>query len=352
MKYFFTIVIPAWNCEKTINRLMDSIRQQNIHDYKVIICDDSDAEHGNLYDYIEPYEKSIKIDYYKREPYPYVIHCPGNTRHSGLKRALQEDTQYILFADCDDCFVPNTFKTLKELLVDGKYPDVVGTRFDVHDDDGRFLYKEQISIGWLHGKVYKREFLLKYDIQFGLDQSSHEDTYFNSVVAYHTMLHDDVRALQSNDFQFYVWHKRPESTSHFQYDEANEIGIQKLFPEYIDSCIGVFLERFVADGITDPDLKIRFAFKVAKDIYTAYCYFQGFIDKGNRTYLVNAYKAIKDAVWNYCDVFGVTTQDLIKVIYSEPLTSVQNRQISYAAVGHYIEHESFKDFINNMRLYE
>ena len=345
---FFTVIIPAWNCEKTINRLMDSLKQQDMRDFKVIICDDSD--HEGLWEYIKPYTNSMRITYYPRESEPYTIHCPGNTRHSALNRALQEDTQYIMFIDCDDCFVPNTFKTLKELLIDGKYPDVIGTRFDVHDDSGKFLYKEQISLGWLHGKVYRKAFLKKYGIQFGLDQSSHEDTYFNSVVAYHTMLHKS-RVFQSNDFQFYIWHKRPESTSHFQYSES-EIGIQKLFPEYIDSCIGVFLRRFKADGITDPDVKIQFAFKVAKDIYTAYCYFQGFIDKGNRTYLVNAYRAIKDAVWDYCETFGVTTQDLIKVIYSEPETSIQNRQISYAATGPYVETVSFKDFINGMRLYE
>ena len=346
---FFTVIVPAYNCEKTINRLLDSIRQQDMNDFKVIICDDSD--HEGLHEYVRPYKTDRDIEYYLREKEPYRIHCPGNTRHSALKRALQEDTQYILFVDSDDCFVPNTFKTLKDMIVNGGYPEMVGTRFDVHDDSGRFLYKEHISLGWLHGKAYRADFLRDNGIQFGLNQASHEDTYFNSLCAYYIML-KNLRSAQSNDFQFYIWHKRPESTSHKQFDEANEIGIQKLYRDYLAACVGVFLTRFKEDGITDPDQKLRFAFKVAHDIHIAYCYFQGFVDKGNREYLVDAYQALKDTVWNYCQTFGVTTQDLIKVIYSEPAISLKDKQISHAAVGEYIEHESFMDFINRMRFYE
>ena len=62
---FFTVIVPAWNCEKTINRLLDNIRQQDMSDFKVIICDDSD--HEGLYEYVKSYEEHFQINYYLRE---------------------------------------------------------------------------------------------------------------------------------------------------------------------------------------------------------------------------------------------------------------------------------------------
>ena len=38
---FFTIIIPAYKCLNTIDRLLNSIKQQDTNDLKVLIIDDS-----------------------------------------------------------------------------------------------------------------------------------------------------------------------------------------------------------------------------------------------------------------------------------------------------------------------
>lgn len=349
---FFTIVIPAYNCEGTIDRLLMSIKLQIMDDIKVIVVDDSQGEdHQNLYDYVRPYEKFFPIDYYKREPEPYTIHCPGNTRHSGLKRALKEDTTYIMFIDNDDQFIPGKFQIIKDMLIQGGCPEVVGSRFDVHNADGTFAYKEHNSLGWLHGKMYRKDFLMKYNIQFKVDMAAHEDTYFNCLVTYYEMK-DQIHPAHFDNLSFYIWNKRPTSVSHKGFDAKNEIFIQKHFKDYAYSCIGVFIECYKKDGVTDPEVKRQYTLRVAHSIYMAYCYFQGFHEKGQRDRLKACYEVLKDNLWEYYKTFDATKEDLINIVYADPQMFINHRNISYIGVGHFIERESFKDFINHMNFYE
>ena len=347
---FFTIIIPAYNCEETINRLLDSIKDQDTDDLKVIIVDDSYEDgHTDLVEYIRPYRKHFQFSYYKRESEPYTIHCPGNTRHSGLKRAMVEDTSYILFADCDDQFIPNTFQMLKDRLIQANCPAVAGTRFDVHDFDGAFKYKEQNSLGWLHGKLYRKDFLQRHGIQFKVDMAAHEDTYFNCLVTYYELI-DHFNAFRIDDLTFYIWHEQRTSITH-GYDGVRNIFIQEHFEDYCDSIIRVYLDRFTQDGITDPAMKRNVALRVAFSVYMAYCYFQSFADRGKLEWLRNSYNVFREQLWDYYNTLNVTKEELVNYVYSNPKTFIDHRNVSYNAVGYYMEKESFRDFIMNMNFF-
>ena len=104
---FFTLIIPAYNCQETIDRLLISVVNQHYDDLKVIVVDDSDKDRL-CQNYINKYKDKLNIEYYIRRDDLYTCHCPGNTRHDGLRRAFQEDTEYIFFADCDDEFFPDS----------------------------------------------------------------------------------------------------------------------------------------------------------------------------------------------------------------------------------------------------
>ena len=343
---FFTIVIPAYNCEDTIDRLLESI-EGNAGDVKVIVCDDSEQAHlisGHVYKWHFP------ISYYPREN-NYQIHCPGNTRHSGLQRALAEDTQYILFADCDDEFYPGKFDGIKKLLIENGLPDVVCSRFDVYDPNGKFVRREPVSLGWLHGKMWRKDFLVRRGVQFIPDMESHEDLYFNSLVNYSQIVEGTTPATMSDDLVYYKWHQRFESVTHRNYDGVDEIYIQKYFQDYVYADIEVYIDNALQEEI-DPDVGGRLAIRCAHSIYSAYCYIQGFITKGKLDRLRDAYQALKAAVWKYYQTFGLGKEDLIRIIYSDPKSSINHRNLSYSALGPYIEQKSFRDFVNGMRFYE
>ena len=271
---FFTIIVPAYNCEGTIERLLNSVKEQEMNDLKVIVVDDSQGnDHENLYDHVRPYEEFFPIEYYKREEEPYTIHCPGNTRHSGLKRALKEDTTYIMFIDHDDQFIPGTFHVLKHMLTKANCPDIVGSRFDVYNADGSFAYKEHNSLGWLHGKLYKKDFLLKHNIQFKVDMAAHEDTYFNCLITFYEMI-DKITPSHFDGLSFYIWYRQPTSVTHNGFDAKNNIFIQNHYEDYMYSCVGVFIDNYKQNSINDPEMQRQFTLRVAHSLYMAYCYFQ------------------------------------------------------------------------------
>ena len=348
-KQFFTVVIPAYNCESTIDSLLDSIAA-NAGDLIVIVVDDSDQEH-DISDKVLKYPCELPIIYYKRED-AYKIHCPGNTRHSGLQRALLEDTQYILFVDCDDELYGDRLPKLKDTLIENGMPDVVCTRFDVFDPNGNFVRREPVSLGWLHGKLWRKDFLMRHTIQFKRDMLTHEDLYFNSLVNYYQIVDGTTPANATDDLIFYKWHQREDSFTHKDYDGIEEIYIQKYFDEYVYADIDIYMDRALVDGIDDPDIGGKLAIRCAHSIYSAYCYFQAFQMRGKQNRVRNAYIELKKSIWKYYQTFGMGREDLIRIIYSDPKAAINHRTLSYTILGYYIEQESFKDFINGMRFYE
>lgn len=352
-KMFFTIVIPAYNCQKTINRLLDSIKNQDIKDYKIIITDDSDKFHPNLYDYIKPYCDTLDIYYYKREKEPYTIHCPGNTRHSGLKKALEEDTEYIMFVDCDDEFEYNTFLTLKNLIIGSKYPAIFGSKFKTFNEEGQFLHYTENNLGWLHGKCFKKDFLKQYNLQFKIDMVSHEDTYFNCLVNTCLIANNLNDYEPASDFTFYKWYERLDSTSHEQYYKTGTLFLEEHYNDYCSACLDSVMDYIQAHAKQLNQNQIDMLFKrCCNNFSLAYLYFQGFLANGEPyKYGVQNYISYKNRFGKMLKMFNVTKERVIDTVYSDPNFYNINRTASFEAVGLFIEQESFKDFINNMKPY-
>ena len=101
-----SIVIPCYNCESTIGRLLDSILANDLHKdlYEVIICNDKSTD--NFLDIVKTYEDKMNIVYCEttRE-----FHCPGNTRQAALPYIKGD---WFTFIDNDDMFEPDAFKAV------------------------------------------------------------------------------------------------------------------------------------------------------------------------------------------------------------------------------------------------
>lgn len=96
----FSVIIPNYNSEKWIIRLLDSIRNQTYKDYEVIIVDDISQDNSvqMIKDYAENNKFHIALHVNSRKRYN------GGTRNKGVEIASGD---YILFADCDDYFYSN-----------------------------------------------------------------------------------------------------------------------------------------------------------------------------------------------------------------------------------------------------
>lgn len=161
-----TVIIPAFNAHDTIKDAIDSIYETKLpyQNIEVIISDDNS---------IKPYD-------YLKENYPDIkIICSNKNRGAGIARqlAIPESTmEYITFLDADD-----------KIRLDGLMYDMIDD-YDVISSNVNYVeYGTNKLINKFHakcdnlthGRFYKKEFLMKYNIRFDPFLRLYEDSYFN-----------------------------------------------------------------------------------------------------------------------------------------------------------------------------
>ena len=131
-KIFFSIIIPAYNAEKYIEKCIHSVLSQSYTDCEVIIIDDGSVDGTE-----EFCRKAAET-----APFISVYRIPhsgaGAARNAGLRRASGE---YVIFLDADDYWT-NSFllEHLHDKLLERKV-DVVMFQMDKYTAEGSLLKK-------------------------------------------------------------------------------------------------------------------------------------------------------------------------------------------------------------------
>lgn len=175
----FSIIIPAYNAEKEIERALNSIKSQTFKDYEIIVIDDCSKD--NTYNVVKKYE-DVKL--LKNEKNLKA----GGSRNRGLEAATGD---YIVFLDADDYFAKDT--TLEKInnVIGNKKPDIVYLGFKIVGK----LSEEWIPTpenstvsaraqSWRYENVWdvcwNRDFINRNNIRFV------ENRYFEDFVFYYT----------------------------------------------------------------------------------------------------------------------------------------------------------------------
>lgn len=192
--------------EETISFLLDSIESQLHMDKKdmgVIICSDGG-------EYILDEKIFTKYSY----DIQYVI-CEHRgvsaTRNSAL---LLSDAEYVMFCDADDGFVSNigVYSLIKSLDLNPK-SEMLSSKIFIEDRvEGmpEFIIGEHNNT-FVHGKIFRREFLISNELYFDERLKIHEDSYFCNIVNFFA------KNKLYNDNAFYCWRKNPNSVSNQEY---------------------------------------------------------------------------------------------------------------------------------------
>jgi len=130
---WFSILIPSYNRPEYITKCIDSILDNDFHDYEIIISDDKSPRGDEIEQSLKPYLKNEKIQFFRQSQ---------NLREPGNKNFLVAHAKgkYTIFIGDDDTFYPHTLSRLKKYI--DEYPgyDLYGLGYTVMDENDTFMY--------------------------------------------------------------------------------------------------------------------------------------------------------------------------------------------------------------------
>ncbi len=165
MQPFFSIIIPVYNCEKTISQTLDNVLSQSFNDYEIILVNDfsSDNTIRIISDYNDKFQKLTIINNVKNLGV-------AESRNIGINNA---NGDYIALLDGDDLWMPDKLKKQK-CIIEKTNCDICCTSYDFIDENSQdikntYVVPECITYKMLLKENYigcstaiiKKELLLK-----------------------------------------------------------------------------------------------------------------------------------------------------------------------------------------------
>lgn len=186
-----TVIVPAYNAAKTIDKCLISLKKQTlVDDYQVIIINDGSQDKT-----VEVIKKIISNDKRFR-----IISKENtglsNTRNFGMNYV---DTEYVTFVDADDYVEANY---IEELLrgYHKKNCDLSIVGYQKEREDGSIVFKSKDTLfnmnpdeamheifisggfeGYTWNKLYRTSIFRKYNLQFNKTSEPLEDLYFDLI---------------------------------------------------------------------------------------------------------------------------------------------------------------------------
>ena len=236
-EYQISTIIPVYNSEKYIEQVLESVTNQTLKPYEIIIVNDgsNDDTLVKCEKFSEMYN-NIKIINLKENM------GVSHARNIGIKKVKGD---YIHFIDSDDAIELDMYeKIMKE--IEGKNVDIVitGTKYNENGKITRYIPNRQFISTYIEmksfvkdncvsgrrdifnvvwNKFYKKEFITKNNITFDEDINFGEDFLFNCKCMKKTNL------IYVIDDEYYNYMRRPEiETLKMKFIE-NKIELRKIF---------------------------------------------------------------------------------------------------------------------------
>ena len=244
-----TIVVPHYKEPWEVCKfLFDSIEIQHgvdFDDFDVMLINDGE---------------DVVFDKALFEPYhfhlDYVVKPHGglsDTRNYGIDHG---DSEYIMFCDCDDGFLNNygihlVLGAIQEGF-DFLYSSFVEEQ--PNGEGGWSICRRDHNLVFVHGKCYRRQFLIDKKIRFDTEMWFSEDSIFNKI-AYHEA---DERKEINTPFYLWAWHdnstvrKDRETLILREYEQVmkmrdkvcEQLEKRGFIDEYFDSVCQTFFDTY------------------------------------------------------------------------------------------------------------
>lgn len=180
-----SIIVPAYNAEKTVCAAIDSLLRQTYKNIEIIVVNDGSSD--RTAEVLEPYGELIR-----------VIHKGNGGVSSARNRGIQEATgEYLMFADADDLCREDMVESVVTKMhleqvdfVIAGFTKVRGTS-DLENLFGNRVYRSKDEIrgdletilgnglNWPFSKLYIKRLILEHHLTFDESLPLGEDMNFN-----------------------------------------------------------------------------------------------------------------------------------------------------------------------------
>lgn len=244
---FITLIIPCFNCEKTIMETLDSVDKQTYPHKEVILVDDGSSDNT----------KRILEEYVTPRAHYFVFHQPNkgqaSARNLGLSHAKGE---YVVFVDSDDKIHPDFLEEFVQVFQQDATVNMVYSEMQTFDRENKIYNLREFKLS---------EFLITNCIPVfcmvrtehiraigGFDENmdNNEDwecwirmykTFKGKVIKINKVLYFYRKRLEENSISdLSIKHQKVESSFKYVYDKhyafymENGLGIWDLFHAYIE----------------------------------------------------------------------------------------------------------------------
>ena len=193
------IIIPLYKGKEVIKDCLNSLCAQTKKEFFVTIIQDFDNE--DYTEIIREYSKKLHILFLKNNENIGA----GLTRQRGID--ISDRFDYLLFLDVDDMLNPRAVELLYTYSK-SKFADVTTSKIIVEKKytKGHILYGKQANT-WLHGKIYRTNYLKDNNIHFHKDIRYNEDVSFNLLALNYT------NKVYFLDEETYIWRDYKQSVT-------------------------------------------------------------------------------------------------------------------------------------------
>lgn len=175
------IIIPTWNRPQDVYNALSSLVLQTNKDFEVYVSDDNSAE--DVEGIVRQFAQKLSITFLSHSQ---RLGCGGNRELALSVVKKYNRNKYITFLDSDDYFVPHTIEKLV-LGMEENNADIITSVITVnHHQPSYDIIESNRHITWLHGKMYRLQYLIDKDIHFMNDLETNEDLCFNLIAYSHT----------------------------------------------------------------------------------------------------------------------------------------------------------------------
>lgn len=233
-----SVIVPAYNVEKYIERAVDSILAQSYSNYEIIIVEDCSTD--NTYHILSKYKSYRSINIIRHQENKGL----GPARNTGLENAKGD---YIFFIDSDDWIEADTLEKLYEIAKKENAEIVAcGAKRVFEDGTSNVFYSKSIrtiggtaalemmpdytiaDVAW--NKLYKRELIERHNLRF--PAIFHEDLNFAIEVIYHCNFYISIPD------QLYNYYQSDQSITRRKISDKHIIAYIarfKLFDKFVNS---------------------------------------------------------------------------------------------------------------------